>query len=51
MVAGPHPLVEGLTETDYYMDKVQGGTPEQAAWAAAHAAPAATAAEEGAKTA
>ena len=51
MVAAPHPLVEGLNETDYYMGKVAGGTPEQAAWAAEHAATSATAADEGAKTA
>jgi len=51
MVPAPHPLVEGLTETDYYLDNVKGATPEQAAWVADNGGAAATAADEGAKTA
>jgi NADH-quinone oxidoreductase subunit I len=51
MVPAPHPLVEGLNETDYYLGKVTGATPEQAAWAAEHGDAPASAADEGAKTA
>ena len=48
MVAAPHPLVEGLTETDYYSGNVSGATTEQSAWVAAQQG---EAADEGAKTA
>ena len=48
MVAAPHPLVEGLTETDYYSGNVSGATAEQSAWVAAQNH---EAADEGAKTA
>lgn len=51
MLPAPHPLVEGLNETDYYLGKVTGATPEQAAWVAEHGDSTATAADEGAKTA
>jgi len=49
MVAAPHPLVEGTTETDYYSDAITGATAAQAAWAAEHAGK--TDVDEGARTA
>jgi NADH-quinone oxidoreductase subunit I len=45
MVQPPHPLVEGLNETDYYKGSVTGATAEQQAFAAEHST------DEGAKTA
>jgi NADH-quinone oxidoreductase subunit I len=51
MVAAPHPLVEGTTETDYYAGNIAGATPEQAAWVADPADPSILAKGEGAKTA
>ncbi|PVU84024.1 NADH-quinone oxidoreductase subunit NuoI [Cellulomonas sp. WB94] len=36
MIAAPHPMVPGTTDTDYYRGAVTGSTPEQAAWVAEH---------------
>jgi len=36
MLAAPHPMVEGTTDTEYYRGEVTGPTPEQVAWVAEH---------------
>lgn len=36
MLAAPHPMVPGTTDTDYYRGVVTGPTPEQEAWVRAH---------------
>jgi len=36
MLAAPHPMVPGTTDTDYYRGDVTGVTPEQTAWVAEH---------------
>lgn len=36
MLAAPHPMVEGTTDTDYYQGKVTGSTEAQRAWVAEH---------------
>jgi len=36
MLPAPHPMVEGLTERDYYQGKVTGPTPEQEQWVREH---------------
>lgn len=36
MVAAPHPMVPGTTDTDYYQGKVTQAVPEQQAWVDAH---------------
>jgi NADH-quinone oxidoreductase subunit I len=36
MLAAPHPMVDGMEDTDYYQGKVSGSTPEQAAWVEAN---------------
>ena len=35
-LAAPHPMVEGTTDTDYYMGAVKAPTTEQQAWVRAH---------------
>jgi NADH-quinone oxidoreductase subunit I len=36
MLAAPHPMVAGTTDTEYYRGEVTGPTPEQTAWVAEH---------------
>ncbi len=36
MLAAPHPMVEGTTDTEYYRDEVTGPTPAQVAWVTEH---------------
>ena len=36
MLAGPHPMVEGTVDGDYYRGKVVGPTPVQVAWVEEH---------------
>ncbi len=36
MLAAPHPMVEGTTDTDYYNGDVLGAVEEQVAWVRAH---------------
>ncbi|MCL1869436.1 MAG: NADH-quinone oxidoreductase subunit NuoI [Promicromonosporaceae bacterium] len=36
MLAGPHPMVEGTTDTEYYRDEVKAPTAEQVAWVREH---------------
>ena len=36
MLAAPHPMVDGFTDTDYYKGAVVGVTDSQRAWVAAH---------------
>ena len=36
MLAAPHPMVEGTTDTDYYQGKITGSTEAQRAWVAEH---------------
>ena len=38
MLAAPHPMVDGFTDTDYYKGAVIGVTDSQRAWVAAHLA-------------
>ena len=36
MLAAPHPMVPGMTDTEYYRGEVTGPAPEQTAWVADH---------------
>lgn len=36
MLAAPHPMVEGTTDTDYYRGEITGPTPLQVSWVAEH---------------
>jgi NADH-quinone oxidoreductase subunit I len=36
MLAAPHPMVPGTTDTEYYRGEVTGSTPDQIAWVAEH---------------
>ncbi|MDP9393187.1 MAG: NADH-quinone oxidoreductase subunit NuoI [Actinomycetota bacterium] len=49
MLAAPHPMPPGMTETDYYEGRVSGVTPEQTAWVETRQEQARAASEESAR--